>query len=546
MSRKILRHSMAPPFAHSHRSMPTSILIVCSAVRARSVSRVFSMTRDGRLVRPAPALFVVAAAYAVVQLAVVGLHTTLGWDEAIYVSQLGQHGPVAWFDAPRARGITLLAAPVVTVTSSLVVLRLWTTAVSAALFYAAFRTWLSVRRTAAVPLAAGAFAALWVTEFYGAEVMPNLYVAFGAVTAAGFVVRALSGTGRRPLLGVFGNVAWVALVRPSDAAWLCAALAVTAVAMSWRSASRWPAKLVGVLLAGFVAGSAEWVVEAVVRFGGLAERLRMASAENAGRLTFSLPQFARAVDGPLLCRPCTGYRVPWIGLVWWLLLLPLVVVGVRTAVRAGRRGEVIVPLAGAVALAAEYVFFITYAAPRFLLPAYALLSLPAATGAVALTRWLRSRATLHGLPVATVPAVIGVVALSFVTQQGLVLEHEVGLRHVGGRDQQQTVKVLRRAGVVSPCVLGGRVGFEVAYAAGCAVDYDAVKDVLDRPGDTPGETLNDGAADRTTLDAIRGSPVRYALVLVGGRLPPPVVGRGWGRTPLPDGAYTVYLPRRAP
>jgi hypothetical protein len=74
------------------------------------------------------------------------------------------------------------------------------------------------------------------------------------------------------------------------------------------------------------------------------------------------------------------------------------------------------------------------------------------------------------------------------------------------------------------------------------VDYDAVKDVLDRPRDAPNETLNDGAADQVTLEAVRGLPARYAVIVVGNRLPPPVVARRWQQIALPDGAYTIYVP----
>src|SRR5947209_18103584 len=83
--------------------------------------------------------------YTLVELFVMGARSPLGWDEAIYLSQVG-HGPTAWFDAPRARGITLLVAPVADLIHSLAAVRLWLTAVSAVLMVASYRVWLAVRR----------------------------------------------------------------------------------------------------------------------------------------------------------------------------------------------------------------------------------------------------------------------------------------------------------------------------------------------------------------------------------------------------------------
>src|SRR4051794_39548003 len=165
-------------------------------------------------------LLLVTFGYVLVPLIVPSSRPALAWDESIYVSQVSGEGPTAWFGAPRARGVTLLPAPVAELTSSTAALRIWMIALSAVALYAAFRTWSRVCGATIATAAAAGFAALWVTEYYGNEVMPNLWVAFGAVAASAFVVRALRFGGWRPLVGAALNVAWMALVRPTDALWL--------------------------------------------------------------------------------------------------------------------------------------------------------------------------------------------------------------------------------------------------------------------------------------------------------------------------------------
>ena len=149
-----------------------------------------------------------------------------------------------------------------------------------------------------------------------------------------------------------------------------------------------------------MAGGAEWVVEAYARFGGIASRLHAAGAEQGGfGLHFALPDELRALNGPTLCRPCTiGVRYPELDL-WWFLLPVLVGLAVLAARARGPGGlggwhppspgvpggrppgpALLLPAVCGLCVAAQYLFMINYAAPRFLLPAYALLAVPAADG----------------------------------------------------------------------------------------------------------------------------------------------------------------------
>lgn len=52
-----------------------------------------------------PWLAGVAAALTLAHLVLVARGLGLGWDETVYVSQVGGHAPAAYFSAPRARGI---------------------------------------------------------------------------------------------------------------------------------------------------------------------------------------------------------------------------------------------------------------------------------------------------------------------------------------------------------------------------------------------------------------------------------------------------------
>jgi hypothetical protein len=99
---------------------------------------------------------------------------------------------------------------------------------------------------------------------------------------------------------------------------------------------------------------------------------------------------ARALAGPTLCRPCTQ-PVAWSATAWWFAVPPLVALGIAVAVSRRQATLAVMPTCAGPALFAEYTVTISYAAPRFLLPAYALASIPAAQallwGAGFVARW---------------------------------------------------------------------------------------------------------------------------------------------------------------
>jgi hypothetical protein len=424
-------------------------------------------------------LVVAAAAYTGAQLLFVSQRLGLSWDEVVYVSQVSSHAPAAYFDPARARGIPLLVAPVALLTSSVAVLRVYLSVASGLGLLLALLVWRPLRPAWILALAGVMFGGLWVAQYYGPQAMPDEWVALSGLAAVGFFLRAASGTqmpdAARPatvqpaaergksawvaLAGLAACIAIAALVRPVDAVFLTAALAGAVLAVrKWR---RWP--LLAASVAGLAAGSAEWIIEAYLRFGGPLARLHAAGAEQGGfGLHFAVWDELRALNGPTLCRPCTvGLRYPEISL-WWLALPVLVTLGVLAARQAGRLGSSLLPAVCGLCVAVPYLFLINYAAPRFLLPAYALLSIPVAD----LLAWL-----VTGVRRDIRPATTAMVAVALAAQllvQHVVLDHQVGEKVAFFDDYTRIVTDLRHLGIRPPCLIKGEQDIPIAFYAGCA------------------------------------------------------------------------------
>jgi hypothetical protein len=415
-------------------------------------------------------LVAVGAAFTAAELLFVSPRMGLSWDEAVYVSQVSGHAPAAWFDPARARGVPLLVAPVAALTSSVVALRVYLSLACGLGLTLALWTWRRLRPAWVLGLAGVLFGGLWVAQYYGPQAMPDMWSALGGLAAVGCFLRG----GSKALAGLAASVAFVTLVRPGDAVYLAAPLLAAAVIRRrWRPAAA--------VAGGLLAGGAEWVIEAYARFGGVAARLRAAGAEQGGfGLHFALPDELRALNGPTLCRPCTiGLRYPALDL-WWFLLPALVTVGILAARRvapprpqgpgqpdAGTPGtsplgSALLPAVCGLCMAVQYLFLINYAAPRFLLPAYALLAIPAADGLAFLIT--RTGADLR-------PAMTAVVTCLLVVQlvaQHLVLDHEAGGTVAFHDDYARIAAELAARGVRPPCLIQGVQYIPIAYDAGCA------------------------------------------------------------------------------
>ncbi|GGZ84793.1 hypothetical protein ACFOOM_23830 [Streptomyces echinoruber] len=458
-----------------------------------------AVPRRARRGRGRGPLAAVAAAFVLAQLLLVPPDMGLGWDETVYVSQVGGHAPAAFFSAPRARGVPLLVAPVAAWSSSTALLRVYLALLSGLALHLALSAWRGLFPVRVLALAGALFASLWITLFYGPQAMPNLWVAVGALGCAGCFLRARDDPrARAPVWAAAGCAALMAWMRPMDAVWVTAPLLVLAAARRSR-------RLLVALVAGLAAGSAEWVVEACTGYGGLVRRLADASRIQGGLGPHAavLDQL-RSLTGRTLCRPCDGPLPHPAAYAWWLALPLLAALGARAARRARRPAPALVALACAAAAAFPYLFLIDYAAPRFLLPAYALPALPVADGlldlaAPARARWRPLAASLVALGLAGHLAV-----------QYAVLRHVVDRTVADHRTWAHTAAALHRLGVRPPCILTGDQALPIAFLAGCS------------SAATSGPNANTTAA-RLAATA-RREPV--AVLVPAGALPP-AYARAW-------------------
>jgi hypothetical protein len=491
-----------------------------------------------RLALPAPGsgwwLVLTAGAFSASLLLFVPRQMGLSWDEVVYVSQVSAHAPAAYFDAARARGVPVLVAPVTLITSSVAALRVYLALACGLGLLGALWAWRPLRPAWVLALAGLAFGGLWVSQYYGPQAMPDEWVALSGLAAAGFFLRAVRHTGaaaavsdpevtgrdapgrgnRAALAGLTVSLALAALFRPGDAIFLAAPLVLAVLTVAaWR---RW--SLLACVVGGLLAGGSEWVAEAYLRFGGLAARLHGASAEQGG-FGPHLGVWAqlRAVNGPTLCRPCTvGWRYPELSL-WWLALPVLVALGLAGARRAGNLGSSLLATACGLSVAVQYLFGISYAAPRFLLPAYALLAIPVADALAWLVR--ATRPARPDLRRAAIGGIACVLLIQFSVQH-LVLRHEVAGTVAFHQDYRRVVADLRRLDVRPPCLIKGEQGIPVAFYAGCASAPQvppALADglrvvVLEHPGHHP-----PGYARYWTRHRLRGTGILRLVAYLPGR-----------------------------
>lgn len=449
-----------------------------------------------------PWLVLVAGVFTLAQLILVRPGMGLGWDETVYVSQVSSHAPAAFFSAPRARGVSLLVAPIASWSSSTALLRVYLAVLSGAGLFVALRVWRGLFPTRVLAAAGALFATLWVTLFYGPQAMPNYWVAIGALACVGCFLRVQADRfDRAALWGVGLSAALMAWMRPTDAVYVTLPLLVLVVCVRrWRRP-----RLLVALVAGLVAGAGEWVIEAYVSYGGLAQRLSAGSGIQGGLgWKFAVGDQMRSLGGRALCRPCTGSMPAAPVMLWWFALPVVAALGAVIAVKARRGVSTLLLLACAATAGIPYLFMIGYAAPRFLLPVYILLAIPAADALVHLV-------TASGR--ARRPVVVTLVALGLaghLAVQFAVLEHTVHGATVSHQDWADAATELHGLGVAPPCMLTGYDGVPIAFYAGCS------------SVDTSGHNAN------TTAGAIVRAAQRVpvgVLTTPGGK--PPAYARTW-------------------
>jgi hypothetical protein len=420
------------------------------------------LPRDAEIALARRLLLLVGLGYLVVQLAALSFDRSPSWDEAIYLSQVTPGAEPLPFVPSRARGITFLALPVQQLGASLPALRVFLAVASAAALTGAFRLWapvLGVGAVAAAVLCAGA----WPVLFYGSELMPNLWVALIAVAAGAVLARRLvRGQGRFDELVAGGLVALAALFRPLDAVLLTAVLVLVPIAVR-RATLAWTVHL----LLGLIAGWAPWLVEMIGRFGSASEAFAAAARlGHTGRwsLLGNVQQYLALSDGPPT-GPVANPDVPVSGLLWVLGVAVLVMLGIRVSSKRGFLPALIVPIAAGIALAAVYVLFTGAQAPRFLLPALALLMIPAGLGLASIVADIRDHVgTTRILAVVAASVLVAawaIVQVSIATRvEGSVTRQRVSAERAGLR--------IHELAAGEPCHVYSEASFPmVGYAAGC-------------------------------------------------------------------------------
>jgi hypothetical protein len=116
------------------------------------------------------------------------------------------------------------------------------------------------------------------------------------------------------------------------------------------------------------------------------------------------------------------------------------------------------PLLCGLAVVAAYVFTVGYAAPRFLMPAYALLALPVAEG----VRWLCAQVRPLGA------GVMACAVAAFLVLQAITLQHQITVSAPSRAANPAVATVLTAAGLRRPCLLYGKHAVEIGYLTQCS------------------------------------------------------------------------------
>jgi len=434
-------------------------------------------------------LVMVGAGFLAAQVVLFSLDRAPSWDEAIYLSQVTPGAEAIAFAPSRARGITFLVAPVTAAGGSVATVRLFLAVASSAALAAAFIPWVPVLGLAA-PLAAFALGFSWLGLFYSSEAMPNLWAALLGVAAAGVVAAGFGSPRRWAAPAAAALLALMALFRPSDALALAAGLSVAVLLLEGRRSVRALAWLGG----GLALGWAPWLVEMSVRYGGPVAALR--EAGNVGHVVpggvgEKARQYLALTNGPTI-GPELHADVPVGGALWVGTVTVLAGWGVARSRRSAAFGPLVAATLGGLALALEYLLVVSGLAPRFLLPAYALLCVPAAAGVVYL---LRNR----GASPAAAALAIVLVAAWTVWQVGTANRIEAGASVARAAARYVGLAVRDLAGE-GPCAFASSDGFpQIAFSSGC-----------------DGRHLR--TVDDDTIDALRTLSDRVFIVL---RTPPP-------------------------
>jgi hypothetical protein len=439
-------------------------------------------------------LVVVAVAFLAAELTPALLRLPLGADEITYIARTSVRASGVMLPPVHGQGAGLLAAPVTLLTDSLTAIRVWMSVLSAVGLFLGLLSWRGLRPMWVLALAGLILASLAITQDSGVQVYPDWWGALGVLALTGLFLQAVSGRLRPrlvlPLIAVASLI--IVLMRPQNIVFMMGPAILAAVVVPrWRDRRVLAAMAVGAAL-----GCLEWVIGAFVWYGGLGTRLHEASQEPpAFSLYFSLGTQLKVLSGPWYCIPpggCHGWTMPGES-AWWVVFLGVAVLGVWVSWRTAAKASAILAAATAVWVIALYSFLVPFGAPRYILPALALMSVLAADA----VGWLVTQAPRRKIAV----AFACVFLLSGIVSQRIALQREAAAETAGRPFQTQAAE-LRSLGVKPPCAIWSP---SVAYYIGCTAPWTggSMRDVLSHT---------------------------------------PQGANGWRREILPNGS-TVYVPR---
>ncbi len=386
--------------------------------------------------RARAALVAIAVAWVVAQIVLVGVHRWFAWDEAVYFAKASPKLPTITWDPVRALGFPAILWPVIAPGGSVVAVRVELLLLGATGLVLAYGTW-STRLGWAAPAAALLFAGSWPALFYGTELYPNLLVALGLLGAVGAAAPREGRPGGSPgWVLAFTTVA--ACIRPTDA--LLAGVAVVPV---WLLVQRRDAVASSVaLVAGTAIGWLLWVAEAFVSFHGPISRFRAAFERQPARDPRSglITALVHRAPGTVLMTKGVVAALGWVA-----FLTALLAAGVWLAARRGQLAVVAPPAVAGLLLVVTYAVYWSDTGVRFMLPGFALATIPAGVALEAASCAARRPRRWWG----AVAAVVVVIAA------GSVVAH-AREAHAVARAERKTRAIPHEAGLELARLAGGR------------------------------------------------------------------------------------------
>lgn len=231
-------------------------------------------------------------------LALPALQKPIGWDEAVYLSQLDSRVPAYGFGPQRSWGVPLLIAPLAAFHTDALALRIWT-AIIASVFMGHGLARLGFIYRRSLPWAFASIGSLWVVPYYLPQALPNTFSAAIAVAVIGEM--SWHWSGRKSLYGTPLLTLHLlhGLVRPVDAVVLVAACHIFPLfyLQIVRRIRDWTT--VGWAAAYGLAVTVPWLAVSFRDFGTPLSQIRQVQQQYPeSSPIMSLLAFSRQLDGP--------------------------------------------------------------------------------------------------------------------------------------------------------------------------------------------------------------------------------------------------------